>query len=77
MGANDEQWHLDGDCSECRKGKYCRKPCGAKKVIRRAALGLAEELSAAMLNNPALALGELAALKAAMKIKAERRATNG
>jgi hypothetical protein len=24
------QWELNGDCSECRKQKYCKKACKAR-----------------------------------------------
>lgn len=24
---NNEQWLLDGDCSQCRRKSYCSKPC--------------------------------------------------
>lgn len=25
----NDQWKLDGDCSECRRQKYCTKSCKA------------------------------------------------
>lgn len=28
-----EQWLLDGDCSKCRRVKYCKKPCTKMKRI--------------------------------------------
>lgn len=29
---NNEQWKSGGDCSKCRRNKYCSKPC--KENIR-------------------------------------------
>ena len=26
-----EQWELNGDCSKCRREKYCSKPCTKNK----------------------------------------------
>ena len=28
---NNEQWKTTGDCTKCRKQKYCSKPCTANK----------------------------------------------
>ena len=28
---SNEQWKTDGDCTKCRKQKYCSKPCNANK----------------------------------------------
>mgnify|MGYP007053682607 CR=1 FL=1 len=30
---SNEQWLLDGDCSKCRRVKYCKKPCTKVKRI--------------------------------------------
>lgn len=31
-----EQWNLLGECTKCRKEKYCSKPCKAhKKNVQR------------------------------------------
>ena len=27
----DERWKSDGNCKKCRREKYCKKPCTAKK----------------------------------------------
>lgn len=33
---NDNQWELDGNCSLCRRKKYCSKPCKRyKSSLRR------------------------------------------
>lgn len=32
MEDNNEQWKSGGDCSKCRRHKYCSKPC--KESIR-------------------------------------------
>lgn len=29
MDNNNERWKSDGDCSKCRRKKYCTKACGA------------------------------------------------
>lgn len=43
-----EQWKLEGDCSKCRRSKYCNKACKAhlssfendvKEVIANSKLG--------------------------------------
>ena len=31
MGKETEQWLLDGDCTKCRRKKYCRKQCTKRK----------------------------------------------
>ena len=31
-----EQWLLNGDCSKCRKNKYCSKPCTRQKRVTHA-----------------------------------------
>lgn len=31
MVDNSEQWKLDGKCNECRRQKYCKKPCKINK----------------------------------------------
>lgn len=31
-----EQWKLDGDCSKCRRSKYCNKDCKAHNHRRQA-----------------------------------------
>lgn len=31
MVNNDERWLIDGNCNECRRAKYCSKPCTANK----------------------------------------------
>lgn len=37
----DEQWKSGGRCNECRRQKYCSKPCKAHKVsVRNALYGL-------------------------------------
>lgn len=28
---SNEQWKTNGDCSKCRRKKYCSKDCNAKK----------------------------------------------
>ena len=28
---NADQWKYMGDCAQCRKQKYCSKPCKARK----------------------------------------------
>lgn len=33
-----EQWELDGDCSKCKRIKYCSKPCTKNKRRTQAAL---------------------------------------
>lgn len=33
-----DQWQLNGDCEKCRRGKYCTKPCSAKKRRDKRAL---------------------------------------
>lgn len=30
---NNEQWLSGGDCSKCRRQKYCKKPCALRKRI--------------------------------------------
>ncbi len=34
MPDSNEQWLLDGLCQECRKQKYCSKPCKRAEVRR-------------------------------------------
>lgn len=34
MTNENEQWLLDGDCSKCRREKYCSKPCTKAKRKR-------------------------------------------
>lgn len=36
MTENNERWLTDGDCSECRRAKYCSKACTAQKRRREA-----------------------------------------
>lgn len=31
MPNENEQWLLNGDCSKCRREKYCHKPCTRHK----------------------------------------------
>ncbi len=31
-----EQWNLSGDCSICRRNKYCSHPCTKRKRVDRA-----------------------------------------
>ena len=38
MVAETEQWLLSGDCSKCRKSKYCSKRCTANSKAYTAAL---------------------------------------
>ena len=42
-----EQWLLSGDCSICRRKKYCSKPCTRTKRADRAKI---RRLVAAMMN---------------------------
>lgn len=28
---DNEQWKHDGDCTKCRRQKYCSKECGASR----------------------------------------------
>lgn len=35
-----DQWLLSGDCSICRRRKYCSKPCKLRKQRRDAEFGL-------------------------------------
>ena len=44
---NTEQWLLDGKCTECRRNKYCSKPCTRHK--RRINL-LVHNMASAKLN---------------------------
>lgn len=44
---NTEQWLLDGKCTECRRNKYCNKPCTRHK--RRINL-LVHNMASAKLN---------------------------
>lgn len=39
---SNEQWKEQGDCSICRRQKYCSKPCTIKKRIGRK---IAEQMS--------------------------------
>ena len=41
---SNEQWKSDGDCTMCRRQKYCKKPCSAsKKRIDRIVMNGAAE----------------------------------
>lgn len=33
---DNERWKTDGDCSKCRRAKYCSKDCTARKRRMRA-----------------------------------------
>lgn len=33
---DNERWLSDGDCSKCRREKYCSKPCKAQKQRKEA-----------------------------------------
>ncbi len=36
---NNERWLTDGDCSKCRRHKYCSKACSANnRRVRRTVL---------------------------------------
>lgn len=37
MNDDNERWLSDGDCSKCRREKYCSKACKAQK-LRKAAI---------------------------------------
>lgn len=32
--AEGDQWARDGDCSKCRRQKYCGNPCKAGRIRR-------------------------------------------
>ena len=36
--ADNERWLTDGDCSKCRRAKYCSKPCTRQKRRKKAIL---------------------------------------
>lgn len=47
-----DSWLTDGDCKECRRQKYCRKPCARarersdrelKEAVVKAMLGIRKE----------------------------------
>jgi hypothetical protein len=47
-----DQWKLDGRCSLCRKAKYCKKACSARKRgIERIVDGLVCDLFPKILNS--------------------------
>lgn len=35
----NEQWLSSGDCSKCRRNKYCSKPCKPSRISGQAQLG--------------------------------------
>lgn len=51
MEINDsEQWKLNGDCSKCRREKYCSKPCTKNKrrtntIIQSATINAMDKLT--------------------------------
>lgn len=47
-----EQWLLGGDCSVCRRHKYCSKPCKPRQLYeqRRTASIIANAMMRAMIN---------------------------
>lgn len=47
---NSEQWKLTGDCSKCRREKYCSKPCtrckrATNSIIQSAAINAMDKLT--------------------------------
>ncbi len=41
---SNEQWLEDGDCTKCRRGNYCSKPCKkSKERLQRRIKGAIEE----------------------------------
>lgn len=46
-----EQWLLDGVCKECRRKKYCSKPCTAnKRRTQRQLFGVVDAATGGMLS---------------------------
>lgn len=35
MASTSDQWLLSGDCKQCRKNKYCSKPCKRNMVTSK------------------------------------------
>ena len=35
MDTKGDQWKSGGDCRQCRRGSYCRKPCSANKRLMK------------------------------------------
>lgn len=38
---NNERWLTDGDCTKCRRQKYCSKPCKRSENRRQAEMAMA------------------------------------
>lgn len=34
MNIDTEQWKIDGDCTKCRRQRYCSKPCKKQREKR-------------------------------------------
>lgn len=46
---DNEQWKTDGDCSKCRRQKYCSKACKVcKREFRRTMMRAVDEATGGM-----------------------------
>lgn len=54
-----DQWLEEGDCSKCRRSKYCSKPCKRHKVVTKRMITnmVLEATGAQIINNELRKLG--------------------